>query len=177
MRYRVIRKQQNSKMCLVCGLKNDLGLAASFYELENKELLAVFKPAAIHQSYPGRLHGGMVSTILDEIIGRAIMITHDHTFWGVTIEISVRFRKPVPLDCELRVIGRITRDASRIFEGTGELLLPDGSVAAEARGRYMKMDLEKIADFDRDEQEWQVVDLPEDPEYVEIDDPGGKERA
>jgi len=157
-------------MCLVCGLKNDLSLAASFYELENGELLAVFRPGAIHQSYPGRLHGGMISTILDETIGRAIMISHDQKFWGVTIEISVRFRKPVPLDCELRVIGRITRDTSRIFEGTGELLLPDGSIAAEARGRYMKMDLAEIADFDRAEQEWQVVHRSEDPEYVEIAD-------
>lgn len=155
-------------MCLVCGLENDLGLYTAFYELENGELLAIFKPREVHQSYPGRLHGGIVSTILDETIGRAIMTTHAHKFWGVTVEISVRFRKPVPLDQELRVIGRITRDSKRVFEGTGEVLLPDGSVAAEGHGKYMKLPLEKIADFDAAEQNWRINNQSEDPQYVEI---------
>ena len=169
MRCKVLKKQHNSKMCLVCGLQNSFGLSASFFELENDELLAVFKPSEEHQSYPGRLHGGMVSTILDETIGRAIMDANAGKFWGVTVEISVRFKKPVPLDQELRVIARITRDSKRVFEGTGELLLPDGTVAAEARGKYLKRPLEKIADFDAEEQDWQVVQLPDDPEYVELE--------
>ena len=172
MRYKVLRKQPNSKMCLVCGLQNDLGLYTSFYELENGELLAIFKPREEHQSYPGRLHGGLVSTILDETMGRAIMIDHAHKFWGVTVEISIRFKKPVPLDQELRIIGRITKDAKRMFEGTGEILLPDGSVAAEGRGRYMKLPLEKIADFNAEEQHWEVHNVPGDPEYVEVNRKG-----
>jgi len=155
-------------MCLVCGLKNKFGLYTSFYELDNGELLAVFKPREEHQSYPGRLHGGIISTILDETIGRAIMIRHAHAFWGVTMEITVRFKKLVPLDQELRVIGRITKDSRRVFEGTGEILLPDGTVAAEGQGKYMKLPLEKIADFNAEEQDWQVNSLPDDPEYVEI---------
>ena len=168
MHHKVTGKQPNSKMCLVCGLKNEFGLYTSFYELENGELLSVFKPREVHQSYPGRLHGGIISTILDETIGRAIMISHDHSFWGVTMEITVRFKKPVPLDEELRVIGRIIKDSKRIFEGTGEILLPDGTVAAEGQGKYMKLPLEKIADFNADEQDWQVVDTKDDPEYVEF---------
>ena len=169
MRYKVIGKQPNSKMCLVCGLQNDFGLYTSFYELENGELLAIFKPREVHQSYPGRLHGGIVSTILDETIGRAIMIRHADRFWGVTVEITVRFRQPVPLDRELSVIGRITKDAKRIFEGTGEILLADGSVAAEAQGKYMKLPLEQIADFNADEQQWEIRRMPDDPDFVEID--------
>jgi len=168
MRYRIRKKQPNSKMCLVCGLQNGFGLYTSFYELENGELLAIFKPREVHQSYPGRLHGGIVSTILDETIGRAIMIRHDHEFWGVTMEITVRFKKPVPLEEELRVIGRIIKDTKRTFEGTGEILLADGTVAAQAQGKYMKLPLDKIADFNTDEQEWQVVRLPDDPEFVEF---------
>ena len=169
MRYKIVRKQPNSKMCLVCGLQNDFGLYTSFYELENGELLAIFKPRKEHQSYPGRLHGGIVSTILDETIGRAIMISHADRFWGVTVEITIRFKQPVPLDHELRVIGRITRDAKKIFEGTGEILLADGSVAAEAHGKYMKLPLEQIADFKAEEQNWKVRNMPEDPEFVDIE--------
>ncbi len=131
MHHSVTAKQPNSRMCLVCGLKNPFGLHTSFFELENGELLGVFKPREEHQSYPGRLHGGIISTILDETIGRAIMIQSDGDIWGVTVDLQIRFKKPVPLDDELRVTGRITKNSSRFFEGTGELLLMDGTIAAE----------------------------------------------
>ena len=163
---KVTTKQPNSRMCLVCGLKNPFGLHTSFYELDNKELLAIFKPREEHQSYPGRLHGGIISTILDETIGRAIMIQSDGDIWGVTVELQVRFKKPVPLDEELRVIGRITKDSSRFFEGSGELLLEDGTVAAEGHGKYLKAPLEKIVDFDVEVQEWGVVSSSDDPTEV-----------
>lgn len=167
MRYRVKAKQANSKMCLVCGLKNPFGLHSSFYELDNDELLAVFKPMEEHQSYPGRLHGGIATAILDETIGRAILMKNQDV-WGVTIKFTTRYRKPVPLDEEIRVIGRIVNETSRYFEGTGEILLKDSSLAIEGRGKFIKLPLEKIADFDFDEQEWRVMPSPDDPEYIEF---------
>ena len=63
MKHRVLKKQQNSKMCFLCGLKNPYGLKAAFYELENNELVCIFKPSIEHQSYPGRLHGGIAATV------------------------------------------------------------------------------------------------------------------
>jgi uncharacterized protein (TIGR00369 family) len=168
MQHKVTSKQPNSKMCLVCGLKNPFGLHTSFFELENNELLAVFTPRKEHQSYPERLHGGITSTILDETMGRAIMIKSAGEVWGVTVELNIRFKKPVPLDQELRVVGRITKDSNRFFEGTGELLLEDGTVAAQGHGKYLKVPLEKIADFNADAQEWRVVQSNEDPESFEL---------
>ena len=168
MKHTVSGKQPNSRMCLVCGLKNPFGLHTSFFELENHELLAVFTPREEHQSYPGRLHGGITSTILDETMGRAIMIKSAGEVWGVTVELNIRFKKPVPLEQELRVLGRITKDSSRFFEGTGELLLEDGTVAAEGHGKYLKVPLEKIADFDVDEQEWRVIMTDDDPDSFEL---------
>jgi len=168
MKYAVNKKQQNSKSCMVCGLQNDFGLHASFYELDNDEVLAVFIPREQHQSYPGRLHGGISSTILDETIGRALMISQPEQF-GVTVEISVRFKKPVPIDEELRVTGRITVDSKRFYEGTGEIILADGTVAVEGHGKYLKMPLAEIAEYDdEDEKNWQVVERPDDPEFFEI---------
>lgn len=167
MQHLVKAKQQNSKMCLVCGLKNQFGLRTSFYELDNDEVLAVFKPMEEHQSYPGRLHGGIATAILDETIGRAIMI-QNQDLWGVTISFSTRYRKPIPLTGEIRVIGRINKVTNRFFEGTGEILLKDGSVAAEGQGKYIKLPLDEIADFDFEEQEWKVVPSPDDPDEVEI---------
>lgn len=167
MRYRVKAKQENSKMCLVCGLKNPFGLQAAFYELENDDLLAIFKPMEEHQSYPGRLHGGIATAILDETVGRAIMI-ENQDIWGVTIDFSTRYRKPVPLSDQIRVVGRIEKVAPRYFEGSGEILLEDGSVAVEGRGRYLKLPLDKIADFDFDQQDWKVTPSEDDPEEVEL---------
>lgn len=167
MKHKVTAKQQNSKMCLVCGMKNDFGLKTSFYELDNGEIVAFFTPMEEHQSYPGRLHGGITGAILDETIGRAIMITEKDT-WGVTIELNITYRKPVPLDVELKVVGRITKDSRRIFEGTGELILPNGDIAATAHGRYMKMPIDKISDIDDVDMEWQVLHTEEDPKEIEL---------
>ena len=167
MQYRVKAKQENTKMCLVCGLKNVFGLHCAFYELENDELLAMFRPMEEHQSYPGRLHGGIATAVLDETIGRAIRIINQEA-WGVTFEFSTRYRKPIPLSDKIKVIGRITKETHRYFEGTGEILLEDGTIAVEGRGKYLKLPLDKIAEFDFEEQEWGVVTLPDDPEFVDI---------
>ncbi len=162
----VTAKQHNSKMCFACGLANRFGLKSRFYELESGELLAMFNPAEEHQGYPGRLHGGLAATILDETIGRSIMMTNSDSIWGVTIDFSMRLRKPVPLDKEIRVLAQITHEDKRFFNGKGAILLPGGVVAVEAEGRYLKMDINKIADFDVEEQQWQVVHLPDDPTSV-----------
>jgi len=168
MKRKVVRKQPNSKMCLVCGLKNPLGLKAHFYELENKELVGIFKPIEEHQGYPDRLHGGIISAIIDEIIGRAILINYEEDVWFVTVEFNIRFKKPVPLDEEVKVRARLSKETSRIYEGTGEILLENGEVAAEGYGKYMKLPIEKIADFDYEEQEWKVVPTDKDPEEIDI---------
>jgi len=167
MKYKVVKKQENSGKCIVCGLNNKLGLKASFYELENEELVAIFTPLEEHQSYPGRLHGGITASILDETIGRSIMIKHEN-FWGVTIELSLKYRKPIPLDEELRVIGRITKDGSKIYEGTGEIILRTGEVAVTATGKYFKMPIDKIVDIEAEHMDWEVILSGDEPEEIEI---------
>jgi uncharacterized protein (TIGR00369 family) len=163
MKYKVTNSQHISKNCLVCGTQNAFGLKTRFYETEQNELVAVFNPMSEHQSYPNVTHGGISAAILDEVIGRAIMMTTDSETFGVTVELLVRYKKPVPLDGELKVVGRITRDRGRIFEGTGELYLANGDVAVEAQGRYMKRRLEQITDRDFTTNEWFTpADAPPD---------------
>jgi len=186
----VERAQNISRMCLVCGADNPFGLQARFYELEapgrpagdaqagdetaggdeasaaGRELLGVFTLREEHQSYPGRLHGGISSAILDETIGRAITIAHPGV-WGVTAELTLRYRKPLPLTGEVRAVGRITRDTRRLFEGSGEILLEDGSVAVEATGKYLKMALGEITDDDFDQREW-FADSRKRPDHIDL---------
>ncbi len=159
--------QPNSRMCFVCGMENRFGLKARFFELEDASLMAVFSGLDEHQSYPGRLHGGMIATILDETIGRAVMYGNSE-IWGVTVDFSMKFRKPVPLEEEIKVLARIESETKRSFKGEGWILLADGTVAAEARGKYLKMDIEKIADFDHKGDEWFTFKTPDDPEEFTI---------
>lgn len=165
MTTRVVSAQNVSRMCLVCGIENDLGLGARFLELEDGRLMGIFQPRDEHQSYPGRLHGGVSSAILDETIGRAVNLT-DAAAWGVTIELTVKYRKPVPLDGPIHAIATITKDSGRVFEGSGTIVLDDGSVAVEATGRYLKLPIERIADGDFD-AEW-FEDARPLPESVEV---------
>lgn len=167
MKYKVTKKQPNSRNCLVCGLENELGLKAVFYELDNDEIISIFKPLETHQSYPKRLHGGIAGAILDETIGRAMMIKSPE-IWGVTVELNLEYKKPIPLDEELRVVGRITRDSSRIFEGTGEILLKNGDVAVRGYGKYMKMPLQRIANFEENHEEWKIVITGNEPKEIEV---------
>ena len=155
-------------MCLVCGMKNNFGLKSFFYELDNNELLAIFKPIEEHQSYPGRLHGGIATAILDETIGRAIMMKHDTDIWGVTVEFRTVYKKPVPLNKKLHVIGRIEKDSNRFFEGTGEILLDDNTIAVKGYGKYLKLPISKIADFNVDEQEWCITPSSNDPKEIQL---------
>ncbi len=168
MLHNITGKQHNSNKCFICGLKNSSGLKASFFETEGNELIATFMPTEEHQSYPGRLHGGIASAILDETIGRAVVIGDAGQIWGITVELSVEFKKPIPLHKEVRVIGRITSQNNRFFEGTGEIVLDTGEIAVVARGRYMKAPLSKIADFDPEENGWRIVADENDPKSIEL---------
>ncbi|BDD89070.1 PaaI family thioesterase [Desulfofustis limnaeus] len=170
MKHAIKGRQPNSRMCFVCGMDNRYGLQSRFYELDNGEIVACFRPADEHQSYPGRLHGGIAAAILDETIGRAVLNHQEDELWGVTLEFSMKFRKPVPLDQEIRVVARLVEENKRSFCGTGEIILADGSVAIEGSGRYLKMALSKITDAEFKEEEWRVVE-PGDADPTELDLP------
>ena len=151
-----MNKQPNSRMCFICGKQNIAGVHVSFYEPGDGTVLARFTGQEKHQGYPGRFHGGVIAGILDETLGRAIRLEHGDAVWGVTVELSVRYRKPVPIGVELRAVGRVAIERHRAFEATGEILLPDGEVAAEARGKFVKLESSAVAQFDPEVEEWRV---------------------
>ena len=130
-----MKRQPNSRMCFTCGEENPAGVHVRYYEQEDGLVLARFTGQDHHQGYPNRLHGGVIAGVLDETIGRVIMARGTLRILGVTKEIRVRYRQPVPLGIELTAVGRITVEDARHFEGTGELLLADGTVAAQAHAK------------------------------------------
>ena len=86
-------------MCFGCGAHNERGLHMEFRR-ENGRVICDYEPCAYQQGYPGRMHGGLVSTLLDETMG---WVVYDAQAWGATARLNVRFRQPVRLDQRLRV--------------------------------------------------------------------------
>lgn len=145
---KVLKKQNNSSDCIICGINNPFGLKAPFYEMENGEVISLFTFKEEHQSYPERVHGGLISAMLDEIVGRAIWTIHPD-MWGVTMELSVKFRKKVPYSQQLKAVGRIDSETSRTFTGTGEIYDMCGNLLASAKAVYFKLPPEKIIEDER----------------------------
>ena len=68
---KVTGKQKNSRMCVICGMDNPFGLKAPFYNMEDGSVMTKFMYREEHQSYPGRVHGGLIGAMLDELGFRA----------------------------------------------------------------------------------------------------------
>jgi len=125
--------QGTSRMCLVCGRENPVGLHLHFYEdPETHQVIAPLNIPAQYQGYPGVVHGGILATILDETTGRAINIGRDEEQFWVTAKLELRYRKPTPTETPLIAVGWIVRLRSRAAEVAGEIRLLDGTVTAEA---------------------------------------------
>lgn len=168
MKHKVLKKQHISKMCFVCGEKNEFGLHAKFYETNDNQLVALINPSEQHQGYPGRMHGGIAATILDETIARSINSAKGEHIWGVTLELKTKFRKPIPLGQELKIVGRVTSEGTRSFEGTAEIVLPNGEIAVSAEGKYMKVTIDRITNDRFINDEWFLAESPDDPTEIEI---------
>jgi uncharacterized protein (TIGR00369 family) len=163
---KVTGAQNITSLCFVCGKNNSIGLHAHFYNLDDGGICAEFTPREEHQSYPGRVHGGILASLLDEAIGRAMQNDHPE-IWGVTVELQLKYRKPVPIDVPVKMLAHITKYSTRIFEGEGQIILEDGTVAVEAFGRYVCLPVDKISETELDDSNW-FADNIEVPSQVEF---------
>ena len=118
-------------MCFVCGMENDAGLHLRFFDNGVDEVVCDFTIAAKHQSYPGRVHGGVIAAILDETGGRTAAID-DHDRFFVTASLEVRYRQPVPLGTPLRAVGQLRKRVGRRVQAHSEIRTLEGAVLAEA---------------------------------------------
>jgi uncharacterized protein (TIGR00369 family) len=119
-----------------CGQLNPGGLHLDF-EVSRDRAEARYTAPQRHQGYDGLLHGGVVTALLDEAMGWAIF---HQGIWGVTVKISVAFRRPVPIGEDLRVVGEIARDRGRVIETHGTVARAvDGAVLAEGEASFLRM--------------------------------------
>jgi uncharacterized protein (TIGR00369 family) len=125
------RSDAQNEWCFACGRLNPCGLKLVFEEREDT-YITHFTGEAHHQGYDGIMHGGIVSTLLDEIMARYI---YAKGVTAVTARLEVRYLKPTPIGIPLLVKGRVIRHKGRIYETTGSIELPDGTVTAEGTAK------------------------------------------
>jgi len=122
--------------CFVCGPANPAGLRLSFdLDPESRTLTTRWTPTAAYQGYEGILHGGIISTLLDECVGKLAV---DLGLPAVTAELTVRFIKPVPLERPLTARGVLTEVGRRVILGEAELWLEDQTLAARATAKLLR---------------------------------------
>ena len=128
---KVISKQRNSKMCAICGMDNKYGVQAQFYSMEDGSVMSKFKYREEHQSYPGRVHGGLITAMLDEMGLRALWAKEgNEEEMGVTMSLDTKYRKPVPYDIELIGKGVVVKNNNKFLIVESEILDLDGNVLA-----------------------------------------------
>lgn len=127
-------ERERDTMCFGCGRDNPMGLHLHFRTDENG-CYTSFVPQPVHQSYDGRMHGGLISTLLDETMGNYPYM-HEHKV-AYTARLEVRFRQPVRIGERIRVITKVKRRKGQLLEMTGQVVREDGTVAAEADGKLM----------------------------------------
>lgn len=121
--------------CFGCGRANPYGLQMSF-EVDEDTVRAEFTPDERHQGYPGLLHGGILYSLLDELMGQAATVRQ---VWVMTGRLEIRYLAPIPIGRRLLLSSRIVRERGRAFEMTGEAHLDDGTPVARASGLFMKI--------------------------------------
>lgn len=150
-----MKKQPSSRMCYACGIENPVGLHLQFYEDDDGRVTARFTPADVYQGQPGVLHGGVICTLLDETIGRALL---RDDYWAVTGRLEVRFREPVPTGAPIEIIGEVTRVTSHGARGHGEIRLADGRIAAEADALFVRLSDAQTREMREKLDFWEVVE-------------------
>lgn len=126
--------------CFACGRNNEKGLHLKFTGNPDRSITALFTAARTHQGYQGVLHGGIISTLLDEVMAQALIA---QGILAVTAKIEVRFRKPAPLGVALAATGRLCEKKGRLCTATAELTGEDGTIYATANSVFSLMKPEK----------------------------------
>lgn len=159
MEQTIRNRQPNSDFCFVCGRNNPSGLYMSFFDNGENEVFSEYSVSEDYQGYPGIVHGGVVAAMLDEVVARVSMIGDPHHFM-MSVKMEVKFRYPVPTETPLHIVGKVVRMRGRLGKAVGEILLPDGKVAAQSAMTLADVPEKMIDNADIDALGWRVDQLP-----------------
>ena len=126
-----IRNRVHPK-CVVCSFGNGSGLHLEFDVADDGSVTAMFQCDEAFEGYPGILHGGVISSILDGAMGNCMFARGLAT---VTVEMTTRFRHPIITGREAMVSARITRASYPLYLLEAEIIQEE-KVKATAKGKY-----------------------------------------
>ncbi len=129
-----------SDSCYVCGESNRLGLGVRF-QLVGEEVRTTTSLDPRFEGFPGHVHGGVITALLDEAIGWACTARSGSMY--LTVELTVRFLRPVPGGQEITVVARAHEAAGRLARGEGQIEDATGTVLAEASGIFFPLPRER----------------------------------
>lgn len=120
--------------CFGCGRDNPIGLKLDM-KLDGDRCVAYFTPKAEHESYGDRMHGGLTSTLLDEVMGDYVFRKAGKTAY--TARLEIRFRSAIRIGETVKVEGWPEVHRGRLFIMKGKITHADGTPAAEAKAEMM----------------------------------------
>lgn len=126
--------QYSGNYCFACGRDNPIGLHLDFSEQDGKYVAVKTLPKEF-QSYNGILHGGIVTTLLDEAMGG--MLYEKEGAPALTAKLEVRYHHPTPIGEELTIVGWEESRRRNMVNMQAEIKLADGTVTAEASAKMM----------------------------------------
>ncbi len=129
-------------LCFACGPDNPHGLRLKFQLApDGRSFLCRFRLSSRYTGPPGHSHGGIIATILDEAMGKALKL---RKVVALTREMTVEFLRPVPLGKPLTVEGWSRSAHGRVHINVAEIRNAQGQVLARSRGRFIAIDPEKM---------------------------------
>ena len=142
-----LNDQTDYGLCFACGPRNPYGLKLHF-ERDGDRVVSKFTALEEYQGFPGYLHGGIITALLDEVMSRVSIVNQNR--WSMTAGIDVHFRKPVFIGQEVTAVAEHLESNRRVVTAQAELVLPDGTVAAKATGRFFHVPQERLAEMTSD---------------------------
>jgi len=121
--------------CFACGQQAPVGLHLRF-DYKNGEAVCRCVVERVFQGYEGVVHGGIVATLLDEAMAKAVLHTG---VVAVTGRMEISYRRPVRVETPLLLRGRVVEARSRVFICSAEVLSEDGDLCAEATSTYVRV--------------------------------------
>ncbi|MPZ98177.1 MAG: PaaI family thioesterase [Dehalococcoidia bacterium] len=128
--------------CFACGRQNPLGLQLRF-DRDAEGVVARYEPRREDQGFPGVMHGGVATALLDESMAWAMYAAG--LALGLTAKMEMRFRRPVPLDAPLTVRARLSHVRGRRIEAAATLDSEDGARLVEASALFLRLPREEEA--------------------------------
>ncbi|MBN2565015.1 MAG: PaaI family thioesterase [Candidatus Eisenbacteria bacterium] len=127
---------EDDDMCFACGKHNSDGLGMEFDFTGDEVRTSVVFPKKF-QGYRDVVHGGLVSTALDEAM---VTLLNKLGYLALTAELTVRFVRPVRVEERLDITARLIEKRGKIFRLEAEAVSPDGSEVARASSRCFILD-------------------------------------